>query len=182
MPRSLRGATILDIGAGDGRTFHWFADEGFEHYYAVDISRDLLAHHPQSKGVELFVRDVEEEWPRDDKSIDVVTSFFVLEHIEDLQHLADSVERVLTDTGVWIFTYFPQRREFIHSVEVEKEKKTKGEKVQVKYDEEKFKIQMYCHRYEEIEEAMSRAGLEVHSMDLSDSDGVIGRVYAGVKG
>lgn len=84
--------------------------------------------------------DLEETWPWMDRSADVVTSFFLLEHIADLQDFADSVDRVLTDTGVWIFTYFPQRKERTHG-----------------QGADAFKIQLHYHRYEDIEEAMRMA-------------------------
>ncbi|USN57043.1 MAG: methyltransferase domain-containing protein [Candidatus Peribacteria bacterium] len=100
----------------------------------------MLGLHPQGDRIESFVVDLEEEWPWVEKSADVVTSFFLLEHIADLQHLADSIERVLTDTGVWIFTYFPQRREWVHG-----------------QGEDAFKIKIHYHRYEDIEEAMRMA-------------------------
>jgi ubiquinone/menaquinone biosynthesis C-methylase UbiE len=86
------------------------------------------------------VVDVEQDRPWANGSVDVVTSFFVLEHIQDLQHLSDAVERVLTEMGVWIFTYFPQRKEWTHG-----------------QGQDAFKIQLHYHRYEEIEKAMQQA-------------------------
>lgn len=109
--------------------------------------------------------DMEEDRPRSTGDFDVVTSFFVLEHIEDIQHVADEVSRVMTATGVWIFTHFPQRRERIHG-----------------HGQDAFKIELHHHRYEEIVSAMELAGFEVHEMDLLDDGRVVGKVYAGVKG
>lgn len=164
LPRSLQGTKVLDLWAWDGRTFDRFQDVGFAQYWAADISADLLALHPQQEGVETFVVDLEDERPWNEQSVDVVTSFFVIEHIADIQHVAESVAKILRDDGVWIMTYFPQRKEWTHG-----------------QWQDAFKIKLHYHRYEDIEEAMCMAWLEVHEMDLLDDGVTVGKVYAGVK-
>lgn len=42
LPRSLKGLTILDIGAGDGRVFEHFKNSEFGRYIARDISQGML--------------------------------------------------------------------------------------------------------------------------------------------
>ena len=61
---------------------------------ACDVSPALLALHP-GKSVERVEADLEEVLPFADESFDVVTSFFVLEHVEDLKGLYWEVSRVL---------------------------------------------------------------------------------------
>jgi len=65
-----------------------------ERYVACDIADQLLNKHP-GKNVEKFVCDLEDTLPFDDESFDLATSFFVLEHIEDIETLFSEVYRIL---------------------------------------------------------------------------------------
>jgi ubiquinone/menaquinone biosynthesis C-methylase UbiE len=63
-------------------------------YTACDIASKLLAQHPKSnksnkniKSINTVVCDLETTLPFEDESFDMVTSFFVLEHIGDLNFL-----------------------------------------------------------------------------------------------
>ena len=67
-----------------------------ERYVACDIAEKLLSRHPNNAGtIEKVVCDLEEPLPFDDESFDLATSFFVLEHIEDVEHLFTEVYRIL---------------------------------------------------------------------------------------
>jgi ubiquinone/menaquinone biosynthesis C-methylase UbiE len=165
LPRNMDGITILDLGAGDGRTYSRFADSGYGRYIAADISEDLLTLHPLWPAIEQLVADISEDLPVEDDSIDLVTTFFTLEHVADIEHLASEVSRVLAPGGRWIFTYFPQRREYVHRDGVKR-----------------FKINTIYHRYEDIDAALESARLRIHTMDLMDDGHTIGRVYCGSVG
>jgi ubiquinone/menaquinone biosynthesis C-methylase UbiE len=53
-----------------------------------------LSRHP-GKDIEKVICDLEDTLPFDDESFDLATSFFVLEHIEDIEHLFSEVYRIL---------------------------------------------------------------------------------------
>ena len=56
-----------------------------DEYVACDCAEKLLAKHP-SKGVKV-VCDLQQDWNMfEDESFDLLCAFFLLEHIEDLEH------------------------------------------------------------------------------------------------
>jgi len=68
-------------------------------YVACDIAEKLLKRHPRyggqaGKDVEKVVCDLEDTLPFDNESFDIATSFFVLEHIEDVDSLFGEVYRI----------------------------------------------------------------------------------------
>ena len=140
LPRNCNNIDVIDLGAWDGRIFKYFQDINYRKYVACDISEKLLAKHPTNwLKVEKVVCDLETTLPFEDDSFDVATSFFVIEHISDLNWLFGEVYRILKDEWRWIIGYFLQRREFEWEAWQGKEHK-------------KFKIQQYHYRLEEIKE------------------------------
>jgi ubiquinone/menaquinone biosynthesis C-methylase UbiE len=92
--------SLIDLGAGDGRLYKYLAPLKPAKYVACDVAEKLLSKHPShgwqaGKNIEKVVCDLEEELPFDDDTFDLATSFFVLEHIEDIEYLFEEVYRIL---------------------------------------------------------------------------------------
>ncbi len=94
LPKEKENLTIIDIGAGDGRLYKYLAPLKPARYVACDIAEKLLKRHP-GKDVEKIVCDLEDILPFEDESFDLATSFFVLEHIEDIDSLFKEIYRIL---------------------------------------------------------------------------------------
>ncbi len=141
LPRDCHNIDIIDLWAGDWRVFKYFDGINYRKYVACDISDKILEKHPINwLKVEKVVCDLESKLPFDNDSFDVATSFFVIEHIEDLKWLFWEVYRILKEEWRRIIWYFLQRKEFEREAWKWKEHK-------------KFKIQQYRYRLEEIQEA-----------------------------
>ncbi|HCB51051.1 TPA: hypothetical protein DEP21_00420 [Patescibacteria group bacterium] len=84
--------------------------------------------------MEKIICDLEENLPFEDNSFDLATSFFVLEHINNIDHLFSEVYRILKPGGRRIIGHFIQRREFTW-----------------KKNNQEFKIQFYNHRIQDLE-------------------------------
>lgn len=112
LPRSLKGISILDIGAGDGRIFEHFKNSEFGRYIALDISQKMLDHFRASQ-VEKICTDASENMPLDDESIDLALAFFFFEYMNSLQEFFQEVYRVLKPGGTFVATYFYQRNSFV---------------------------------------------------------------------
>jgi ubiquinone/menaquinone biosynthesis C-methylase UbiE len=94
LPKGKEDLAIIDIGAGDGRLYKYLVPLKPTKYVACDVAEKLLKRHP-GKDVEKIVCDLEDTLPFDDESFDVATSFFVLEHIEDINFLFGEMYRIL---------------------------------------------------------------------------------------
>ena len=133
LPRSLEWLDIVDIGAGDGRMCSWFADKCVWSYTAIDVAEDLLARCPS--WVQKVVADAEEWLPCESWSVDIIVMLFVLLHIADIEALFGEIIRVLRPWGRCIVLHHLERRPYVHEV-----------------DGERFKIETWNHRFEELEQ------------------------------
>ena len=110
-----------------------------DEYVACDCAEKLLAKHP-SKGVKVIC-DLQQDWTMfEDESFDLLCAFFLLEHIEDLDHFFAEGYRVLSDRGQILIGHFLQKRLFMRNVQAKR-----------------FKIVQYPHTIEEIEKAAQEA-------------------------
>ncbi|HKL44061.1 MAG TPA: class I SAM-dependent methyltransferase [Candidatus Absconditabacterales bacterium] len=162
LPRDNQDLDIIDLGAGDGRLFKYFENVPFRKYTACDIAPELLAHHPE-RGIKIekVVCDLETTLPFDEDSFDIAMSFFVLEHISDLQSMFEETYRILKNGGKFIIGHFLQRREFEWSI-------GKGDK------HKKFKIKQYHYRLEEIQEAAEYSFFKFEYQEIVEEGVLIG--------
>jgi ubiquinone/menaquinone biosynthesis C-methylase UbiE len=94
LPKDKKKLQIIDLGAGDGRLYKYLAPLKSSRYVACDIAEQLLNKHPGTN-IEKVICNLEDTLPFDDASFDLATSFFVLEHIEDIEYLFSEVYRIL---------------------------------------------------------------------------------------
>jgi ubiquinone/menaquinone biosynthesis C-methylase UbiE len=62
-------------------------------YVACDCAKELLSKHPGR--IKKVVCNLEKDWPFEDESFDLLTAFFLLEHIEDIEHFFNEAYRIL---------------------------------------------------------------------------------------
>ena len=94
LPRSLKGLSIADIGAGDGRVFDHFKNSEFQSYTALDISQ-LMLDQFRSSQVEKICADCSEYIPLESESTDLALGFFFFEYINTLSEFFEEVQRIL---------------------------------------------------------------------------------------
>jgi ubiquinone/menaquinone biosynthesis C-methylase UbiE len=98
------GQVIVDVGGGAQCVF---AEEcPGTHIIAIDISPSELERNRQVS--DRRVADVTERIPLPDKSVDIVSSRFVLEHLRGAGRFVEEAFRVLKPGGVFI-TLFPNK-------------------------------------------------------------------------
>lgn len=151
LPRSIDGMSIIDLGAGDGRMRKFFKDKPIKKYTACDISENLLKRHPGTNKIEKVICDLEEKLPFQDNSYELAFSFFVLEHIDNIQWLLQEVYRILTPWGQRVIGHFLQRREFLW-----------------KKGKELFKIELFNHRVQDIEELAKKNFFSVEIFPIAE--------------
>lgn len=156
--------SLIDLWAGDGRLYKYLAPLKPVKYVACDIADELLKKHPRhggqaSKNVEKVVCDLEEELPFNDESFDLATSFFVLEHIEDIEYVFEEVYRILKTWWIWIIGHFIQRREFIW-----------------KKEKDQFKINFVHHRIQDLEKIAHKSFFTTHLIPIREDGNPIGHI------
>jgi SAM-dependent methyltransferase len=89
---------VLEIGCGTGKNTKWLVRYG--RVIGLDISTKMLAQcRAAAPAAELHIADLTLPWPVDDGTVDTIVVDLVLEHIEDLDHIACESVRVLRGGG-----------------------------------------------------------------------------------
>ena len=97
--------TVLDVGCAYGELVKALVDMGIE-AYGVDGSEYAINNSVSSIRSKLFKVNLNsDKFPFDDKTFDVVGSFYSVEHIHDIDFFAKELQRILKDDGIgWFLT------------------------------------------------------------------------------
>lgn len=95
-----RDSSILDVGCGNGSFLETAKKMGFANLFGADIANYLKDKSINHQVVDLNVKKLN----HGDKSLDVVTAFQVLEHLENYFLILQEVTRVLRPGGLFIFS------------------------------------------------------------------------------
>jgi len=152
LPRNLVGLDILDLGAGDGRMYKFFEKEIIWSFTACDIAEKLLEKHPDGKNIKKIICNLEKELPFERESFDILLSFFVLEHIQNLEELFVEAERVMRPWARWIIGHFKQRKAYEHRI-----------------NSEKFKIERITYSKDDIKKLAEYSFLDFFAEEIEES-------------
>lgn len=100
----IRDKRVLDLGCGSGYGCAAMAEHA-QSVEGVDVSAEAVAHANQSfsaANLRYSSFDPEQPLPFADGSFDVVTSFQVIEHVEDLEMYVTEARRLLRPGGLFI--------------------------------------------------------------------------------
>lgn len=122
---------IVDLWSWDWRLWSFLSKLEYWKYFACDISPKMLGKHPKVTSKLNF--DLNEKFPLESDSFDLAFSFFVLEHLNDLNNFFFETYRILRSWWSMIIWYFLQRREFVWKVK-----------------SDSFKIKLYKYKIDEI--------------------------------
>jgi SAM-dependent methyltransferase len=93
-----RGESLLDVGCDDGAwTMEIAAAAGATTVAGIEVTGAREA--ARARGVDARRADLEEPWPFDDSSFDVVHANQVIEHVKRLDHFVSEVARVARPGG-----------------------------------------------------------------------------------
>jgi Methylase involved in ubiquinone/menaquinone biosynthesis len=101
-------ATILDLGAGTGRTYSYFNKKGYK-YIGLDFSSKMKEYAYKLHGDFPYILDdmVNIRKHFKDNSIDAVFAVYSLFHLpdDDLKKVLSDIYAILKDNGVFLFSY-----------------------------------------------------------------------------
>ena len=97
--------TVLDIGCAYGELVKGLTNLGVE-AYGIDGSDYAISNSDPTIRSKLFKVNLNSDpFPFDDKTFDVIGSFYSVEHIHDIEFFAKELHRTLKDDGVvWFLT------------------------------------------------------------------------------
>lgn len=105
-----------------------------DEYVACDCAKNLLAQHPGR--IKKVVCNLENPRPFENESFDLLSAFFLLEHIENLEHFFSEADRILKSNGQLLIGHFLQKRLFMRNINAKR-----------------FKIEQYPHDINDLEKA-----------------------------
>lgn len=103
-----KDSTILDLGAGSGRTYSYFKEKGYK-YIGLDFSQKMQEYAYLLHGNFSYINDdmVNLKDYFSSNSIDAIFAVYSLFHLpnNDLKNLFANAYDVLKDNGIFLFTY-----------------------------------------------------------------------------
>lgn len=159
LPRDTKNLDVIDIGAWDGRIYKVLQQKKYQFntYTACDIAEKLLKNHPKVSNK--IICDLENSLPFEDNSFDLAFSFFVIEHIDNIDQLFAEMERILKPKWKRIIGHFLQRREFIRN----------------KWADQ-FKIELINHRIQDLEKTAQKNLLKTHIIPITEKGALLGHL------
>ena len=149
VPRVRKDYRVLDLWAWDWRMYEQLKKINPDDYVACDCAKELLSKHPWR--IKKVVCNLEKDWPFEDESFDLLSAFFLLEHIEDIEHFFNEAYRILKAEWQLIIGHFLQKRLFMWSI-----------------NWRRFKIEQFPHTIEDLENQAKEAWFKTGVMQLRD--------------
>ena len=98
---NLNFSNVLELGCGSGKNTEWLITKA-DKLVGLDFSEgmlDLARSKISSENVTFIKANLNEKWPVDNNAFDLATINLTLEHIENLDHIFNSVIMKLTKAG-----------------------------------------------------------------------------------
>ena len=149
VPRVRKDYRVLDLWAWDWRMYEQLKKINPDDYIACDCAKELLSKHPGR--IKKVVCNLEKDWPFEDESFDLLSAFFLLEHIEDVEHFFNEAYRILKANWQLIIGHFLQKRLFMWSI-----------------NWRRFKIEQFPHTIEDLENQAKEVWFKTGVMQLRD--------------
>ncbi|MGB0386732.1 MAG: class I SAM-dependent methyltransferase [Ardenticatenaceae bacterium] len=153
----LEGLIVVEAGCGTGLNSEWIAPR-CKQLIGLDFSDGMLAIAKRKIKIKVphvrFVKhDLQEKWPVDANSADLVLINLVLEHIEDIELVLRHAAFVMQKGAQLIITeYHPNRV-------------LRGSGARIENDEQLVEITNFWHPIEQYVESAAKIGLQINSID-----------------
>jgi ubiquinone/menaquinone biosynthesis C-methylase UbiE len=150
----LRFKSILEIGCGTGKNTALLANIG-KKVHALDFSAAMIELARQKSSfdnVKFSLADINQRWPQEDQSADLITCNLVLEHISDLSFIFAEAARVLTEGGQFFVSELHPFRQY------------EGVQAHFKRDDETIEIPAFVHHISDFLGAAARQNLALSEL------------------
>ncbi len=145
----------LEIGCGTGKNTEWLVTNG-KNITSVDLSEEMLKRARakiSSVNVQFRQADINLPWNFAEGRYDLVTFSLVLEHIENLDHIFQEVNKVLAPGG------------YVYVGELHPFKQYAGTKARFDTEEGRNIVQCYDHHVSDFVSSAKRSGLQLTELN-----------------
>jgi ubiquinone/menaquinone biosynthesis C-methylase UbiE len=152
---NLRFDSVLEIGCGTGKNTALLAGIA-RTVQAVDFSEAMLAKAKEKSAfdnVTFTEADINQPWPCEDRSVNLITCNLVLEHIARLRFVFAEAARVLADGGQFFISELHPFRQY------------QGVQAEFKRDEETTRIPAFVHHISDFIAAAEANNLRLSKMN-----------------
>ncbi len=101
--KNIDAQNILELGCGTGKNTEWLATKATS-LTAADFSVEMINIARQknvSDNVSFVIQDITEQWNFNSDYFQLITCSLILEHIENLNHIFEQANKVLTKEGLF---------------------------------------------------------------------------------
>ena len=152
---NLQCKSILEIGCGTGKNTPLLSQIGLK-VHAIDFSEGMISLAKEKlkfSNVTFSVADLTEQWPCDDRSIDLIVCNLVLEHIKDLSFIFSEARRSLVESGCFFICELHPFRQY-------QETRAKFQR-----DQETTEIQAFVHHISDFLDAATNNGFNLKELE-----------------
>ena len=140
---------VLELGCGTGKNSEWLVTRAHR-LVGLDFSKNMLerAKNKIKSDKATFIRtDLNENWPVKDNSFDLAVINLTLEHIEDLNHIFNSLFNKLSEGGKCFVSELHPKRQLA------------GSKAKFFNKGKEFVLDAFLHDEEDYVQSAERSGL-----------------------
>ena len=151
---SLRFDSVLEIGCGTGKNTALLASIA-RTVHAIDSSEAMLAKAKEKStfnNVRFTVADINQTWPCEDRSADLITCNLVLEHISNLPFVFAEAARVLNTGGQLFISELHPFRQYL------------GTQARFERGPETMTIEAFVHHVTDFTDAGAHYGLSLQTL------------------
>jgi SAM-dependent methyltransferase len=98
-----QSSRVLDVGCGSGEFLHRVHRATGAHVFGIDFSPNAQASAQQSFSIPVFVGTIE-DYLHNQEPFDLITAWWLFEHVSDPRSFLTSVRRLLKRTGTFLFS------------------------------------------------------------------------------
>ena len=160
---------VLELGCGSGKNTEWLISKA-DKLVGLDFSKnmlDLARKKITSQKVNFINTDLNEKWPVNNNSFDLITINLTLEHIEKLDHIFNSSFMKLSKGGKCFVC------------EIHPKKQLAGSKAQFEENGTNIVLDVFQHSEQEYIQCAERAGFNlIVKKDVYDNNKEIPRLIS----
>ena len=152
---NLNFSNVLELGCGSGKNTEWLITKA-DKLVGLDFSDgmlDLARSKISSENVTFIKANLNEKWPVDNNAFDLATINLTLEHIENLDHIFNSVIMKLTKAGKCFVCELHPKKQFA------------GSKAQFEENGTEIVLDVFQHSEQDYVQSAEKAGFNLLSKE-----------------